>query len=645
MTCFVTRLLSLKYLNRWLVLLNDLFISLVSTLSAVLITEFFFLNIFTWNQVAFLGLLSVLSSLFSFYLFKIYKGVIRHSSYSEAGLIGIAVFVKVGLWAGLILLFMSYVPYKYLNVFCLLDLLITFFALINFRSVLIQVYNHFFNTFSSEKPNVLIYRSGKADSVFLNFPIHKLIIDYRMTGFVQIGSQGTYRMGGYTAYSVSGFVNFEKLVKRRRISAVLFLDDQSVKEEQDRFVRYCEKLKVRMLLLPKVSDFDKQAIKNSQLAEVRVEDLLSREEIEINMNEIRQDMENKVVLVTGAAGSIGSEICRQLARFNLKHLVLLDTAETPVHELRLELKEKFPDLKFSPVVGDVRNKSRVDAIFDRFSPQIIYHAAAYKHVPLMEENPCEAVCTNVDGTRIIANAALKHKAEKFVMISTDKAVNPTNVMGASKRLAEMYIQSLNGAVKRGERNGITRFVTTRFGNVLGSNGSVIPLFRKQIAKGGPVTVTHPDIIRYFMTIPEACRLVLEAGTMGRGGEIFVFDMGKPVKIVDLARRMINLAGLQDGIDIEINYTGLRPGEKLYEELLNDKESTLPTPHVQIRVAGVRELNFMTVSTHIDALVQLAHMSDVFGTVRLMKEIVPEYISQNSSFEELDKVKNKGKQVV
>ena len=348
------------------------------------------------------------------------------------------------------------------------------------------------------------------------------------------------------------------------------------------------------------------------------------------------DLKGKVVLVTGAAGSIGSELCRQLCHFGLKQLVLFDSAETPMHNIRLELEEKFPDVEFTPVMGDIRMIHRVESIYQRFRPHIVFHAAAYKHVPLMEENPCEAVHTNVYGTRNVADMAVKYDVDKFIMVSTDKAVNPTNVMGASKRLAEMYVQSLSIAISKGRHSGKTRFITTRFGNVLGSNGSVIPRFREQLAKGGPLTVTHPDIIRYFMTIPEACRLVLEAAFMGKGNEIFVFDMGTPVKIADLARRMIELAGLIPGEDIEIKYTGLRPGEKLYEELLATKENTLPTENEKIYRAQVREYDYEDICTLMSPLIDLAIKVDKMGTVRMMKGIVPEFKSKNSVYEALDK---------
>ena len=343
------------------------------------------------------------------------------------------------------------------------------------------------------------------------------------------------------------------------------------------------------------------------------------------------------MLVTGAAGSIGSEICRQLAHFPIKKLVCFDSAETPMHNLRLELEEKYKGLNFVPVIGDVRSPDRVDYVFRNWHPQVVFHAAAYKHVPLMEENPCEAIRTNVFGTRVMADAAVSYGVEKFVMISTDKAVNPTNIMGCSKRLAEIYVQSLGCAIHEGKVKGHTKFITTRFGNVLGSNGSVIPRFKEQIENGGPVTVTHPDIIRFFMTIPEACRLVMEAATMGEGNEIFVFEMGKAVKIVDLATRMIELAGYRPGEDIEIKFTGLRPGEKLYEEVLSDKENTIPTENKKIMIAKVRHYEYADILDTYAEFEKLSRTVKIMDTVRLMKKVVPEFKSKNSPrFEVLDK---------
>ena len=369
---------------------------------------------------------------------------------------------------------------------------------------------------------------------------------------------------------------------------------------------------------------------------VKIEDLLGREEIKISMDEIIAGFRDKVVMVTGAAGSIGSELCRQLATFGVKKLVLFDNAETPMHQIRLELEGRFPDLDFVPIIGDVRQLPRIDFAFRNFKPQVVFHAAAYKHVPLMEENPCEAVLVNVIGSRNIADKCIEYNVEKMVMISTDKAVNPTNIMGCTKRLAEIYVQSLGLAISQGKIKGATKFVTTRFGNVLGSNGSVIPRFREQIAAGGPVTVTPPEITRFFMTIPEACRLVMEAATITTGNQIVVFDMGESVKINDLATKMIELAGLRPGVDIKIEYSGLRPGEKLYEEVLSTTENTLPTSHDRIRIAKVREYDYSQAQSAADELETYARNVDIPTMVRKMKQIVPEYKSKNSLFEQYDR---------
>lgn len=370
-----------------------------------------------------------------------------------------------------------------------------------------------------------------------------------------------------------------------------------------------------------------------QLKEVSIEDLLPRDEISIDMKSVGSMLHGKRILITGSAGSIGSEMVRQIAKYSPAELILIDSAETPQHDIRLMMAKQFPDIKAETIVTTICSKSRMEHIFKTYLPDYVFHAAAYKHVPMMENNPCESIQNNVYGTKILADLAVKYGVKKFVMISTDKAVNPTNVMGCSKRICEIYVQSLNKAVKEGIINGKTQFVTTRFGNVLGSNGSVIPLFKKQIKAGGPVTVTDPRIIRYFMLIPEACKLVLEAGTKGNGGEIFVFDMGKPVKIADMAQRMINLSGAKN---VEIKYTGLRAGEKLYEEVLNEKESTKPSFHDKIRIANVREYDYTEVSKQIDDLIEKSKLYDEMLTVKIMKEIVPEYKSNNSIYEKLDK---------
>lgn len=370
-----------------------------------------------------------------------------------------------------------------------------------------------------------------------------------------------------------------------------------------------------------------------QLKEVSIEDLLPRDEISIDMESVGAMLHGKRILITGSAGSIGSEMVRQIAKYSPAELILIDSAETPQHDIRLMMAKQFPEIKAETIVTTICSKSRMEHVFKTYLPDYVFHAAAYKHVPMMENNPCESIQNNVYGTKILADLAIKYGVKKFVMISTDKAVNPTNVMGCSKRICEIYVQSLNKAVKEGIVKGETQFVTTRFGNVLGSNGSVIPLFKKQIKAGGPVTVTDPRIIRYFMLIPEACKLVLEAGTKGNGGEIFVFDMGKPVNIADMAQRMINLSGAKN---VEIKYTGLRAGEKLYEEVLNEKESTKPSFHDKIRIAEVREYDYTEVSKQIDNLIEKSKLYDEMLTVKCMKEIVPEYKSNNSIYEKLDK---------
>lgn len=489
---------------------------------------------------------------------------------------------------------------------------------------------------ASNNEKLLIYREEDTSSSSSVISLWKQSDSCQIGGYIRIGERCKIRIGGYPVYSVKNQMEFNALVDRKGIKTILFTDYHVVKAESERLVRYCEKKKIRMLVFSAMNELKSRTVNLHNLPEIRIEDLLGRDEININLKKIAGELKGKVTLVTGAAGSIGSELCRQLCKLGLKQLILFDSAETPMHTLRLELEDRYPEVVFTPIMGDVRMLARVESVFKRFHPQYVFHAAAYKHVPLMEENPCEAVHTNVQGTCNMADMSVKYDVDKFIMISTDKAVNPTNVMGASKRLAEIYVQSLSIAINKGIHPGKTRFITTRFGNVLGSNGSVIPRFRDQLAKGGPLTVTHPDIIRYFMTIPEACRLVLEAAFMGEGNEIFVFDMGTPVKIADLARRMIELVGLIPDKDIEIKYTGLRPGEKLYEELLATKENTLPTINAKIFRAKVREYDFAEISAGIDHLIDLAIQVEKLETVKMMKSIVPEFISRNSEYEKLDK---------
>ena len=633
----LSRLTREKYINRWVILLIDLFLSVFSTVTSLALISYI-LDCDYSNQTVFsVFLASVCCSLVSFFICQTYKGIIRHSAFTETGRIAMASSLKGATILPTLFLITDVFTFRGFLLGSIIDFFLTVFILTIFRVFLITAYTFVVSSMTSRsKDKIFIFGYDKSYPSLLIEAFLRENSSYQVEGFLRFGTRISMRIGNYKVYFISDQAEFNRLMNLHNIKAILFTDYKVVKEESERLVRFCEKKKIRMLLLPSVDELRGGKIQLHSLPEVRVEDLLGREEIRINMTEIANSLKGKVVLVTGAAGSIGSELCRQLCRFGLKQLVLFDSAETPMHNIRLELEEKFPDVEFVPVMGDVRMIHRVENVYQRFHPQIVFHAAAYKHVPLMEENPCEAVHTNVYGTRNVADMAVKYGVEKFVMVSTDKAVNPTNVMGASKRLAEMYVQSLSVAISKGRYPGKTRFITTRFGNVLGSNGSVIPRFREQLAKGGPLTVTHPDIIRYFMTIPEACRLVLEAAFMGKGNEIFVFDMGTPVKIADLARRMIELAGLVPGKDIEIKYTGLRPGEKLYEELLATKENTLPTENEKIFRAQVREYDYEDICTVITPLIDLAVRVDKMGTVRMMKGIVPEFKSKNSVYEALDK---------
>lgn len=631
------RLTKEKYLNRWIIFLIDLFLSVFSTVTSLALVSY----ILDWNYTDQIILTVFLASLFcstaSFLVCQTYKGIIRHSAFTETGRIAMSSSLKVATILPVLLFTTGLLSFRGFLLGSVVDFFLTFFILTIFRAFLTTLYTFMVSSIASNrKDKLFIFGHEDSSPALLNDSFLRENSSYQVEGFLRFGQRVSMRIGLYKVYFITDQEEFSRWVNRYNIKAILFTDYKAVKEESERLVRFCEKEKVRMLLLPSLDELKGGKLKMRALPEVRIEDLLGREEIRINMEEIAGSLKGKVVLVTGAAGSIGSELCRQLCHFGLKQLVLFDSAETPMHNIRLELEEKFPDVEFTPVMGDIRMIHRVESIYQRFRPHIVFHAAAYKHVPLMEENPCEAVHTNVYGTRNVADMAVKYDVDKFIMVSTDKAVNPTNVMGASKRLAEMYVQSLSIAISKGRQSGKTRFITTRFGNVLGSNGSVIPRFREQLAKGGPLTVTHPDIIRYFMTIPEACRLVLEAAFMGKGNEIFVFDMGTPVKIADLARRMIELAGLIPGEDIEIKYTGLRPGEKLYEELLATKENTLPTENEKIYRAQVREYDYEDICTLMSPLIDLAIKVDKMGTVRMMKGIVPEFKSKNSVYEALDK---------
>ena len=630
------RLVNLRYINRWIIFCADLFISLCVSLIGVLGLLSIMHVYISGISVLKVGIASFVASILSFLTFKVYHGVIRHSTLRGLWRIGGVAITKSILMFILLHLLRADFNSSIYWVGGITDCMLTIVLLITLRVFVINVYNSVLSQLGKKRKRVLVFGMDEDSVMIATSPNRQVFMqNYSIIGFLTFGSaKKNLRIAELPVYQIEDIDDLLRLIPRNNLDGILFPNIKTVRRERDRLIHYCEQASLKPLVVPDMEEVHEGGMKRS-VREIRIEDLLGREEISINLGEIGLLLKDKTILVTGAAGSIGSEICRQLAHFPIKKLICLDAAETPMHDLRMELEEKYKELDFVPIIGDVRNPDRVDYVFRNWHPQVVFHAAAYKHVPLMEENPCEAIRTNVFGTRVMADAAVSYGVEKFVMISTDKAVNPTNIMGCSKRLAEIYVQSLSLAIERGEVKGETRFITTRFGNVLGSNGSVIPRFREQIAQGGPVTVTHPDIIRYFMTIPEACRLVLEAGTMGKGGEIFIFDMGEPVKIADLAKRMIELSGLQVDKDIEIKYTGLRPGEKLYEELLNNKENTKETPHEKIRVAAVRKYIYKDVVEHINVLTELSLRVQILLMVKEMKAFVPEFKSQNSRFEELD----------
>ena len=630
----ILRLSKVRFMNRWVVFALDVALAVLSTLFVLLVVTQTLRYTVSPPHVLQLSALSLVSTVLSMMLFKSYANVIRYSTLREIWRLLLMVVVKEALF-GLILSFTQLLPGRQLLFLCA-DFFVTFVALLSFRIFLLNVYNVILLSTYSKKKNILIYGVDDESVKLAQGSTKVYMTDHLVRGFLLMDSRKHhYLLSGQRVYSVSSQDELKKIVVHNNIDGILFPNMALAQKEEKRLIRFCEQLNLRVLVVPNPEEM-KDGVLHRSIRRINIEDLLGRDEIKINMKEIGSLLQGKSVLVTGAAGSIGSEICRQLAKFDVRCLVCFDMGETPMHNLRLELEEKFPRLKFIPVIGDVRSQERLEFTFRTYHPQVVFHAAAYKHVPLMEENPCEAIRVNVYGTRNVADIAVKYGIEKFVMVSTDKAVNPTNIMGCSKRLAEIYVQSLNRAIQKGEVEGKTKFITTRFGNVLGSNGSVIPRFKEQIKNGGPVTVTHPDIIRFFMTIPEACRLVLEAGTMGDGGEIFVFDMGEPVKIADLARRMIELSGFRPDKDIEIKYTGLRPGEKLYEEVLSDEENTKETPHPKIKVAAVREYDYQEVVPHIDLLTRLSTEVRIPDMVIEMKNVVPEFKSKNSVYEMYDK---------
>lgn len=624
-----------RFFNSKLILAIDLFVSLSASICTLMFVKVMLSSmgltvsfIMTW-----LGL-SLVFSLLYFFVLKTYRTIIRHSTLKEFAKIVLASFMK-SLSVVLLMLALPFADAFY-AVLAALDMCLTVVFLLVVRVAMIIAYDTLREKVISSRKRVNVMVYGVDDKSVATVTRLANSSHYNIIGYLNHGR----RLRGQNINGIKIFY-FEKkedirlFHERFFVDAILFAREEDVKKEAERLMEYCQEAKVKVLVAPSIDEVVDGKIMKSSIREVKIEDLLGRDEIKISMDEIVENFNGRTVMVTGAAGSIGSELCRQLASFGPKKLVLFDNGETPMHTLRLELEERFPHLDFVPVIGDVRQAPRLDFVFRTYRPQVVFHAAAYKHVPLMEENPCEAVRVNVAGSRNVADKCIEYDVEKMVMISTDKAVNPTNIMGCTKRLAEVYVQSLGLAVERGEVKGRTRFVTTRFGNVLGSNGSVIPRFREQIAKGGPVTVTHPEITRFFMTIPEACRLVMEAATMSTGNQIFVFDMGESVKIDTLARKMITLAGFVPDKDIMVEYTGLRPGEKLYEEVLSNTENTDPTSHDRIRIAKVREYEYGKAKEVMTELEELSMVVNIPEMVIKMKDTVPEFISKNSQYEKYD----------
>ncbi len=633
---------NLTYLPKWGVLLIDMLLALIAYVISYLISYNLVHMQVTqgilpiWQQAIIVMCFQTLA----FWVFHTYSGILRFSTFVDATKVTVAAFVA-GITPAII---NSIVRYTTGHSFLLNSVLYTYVfvsivLLVCWRVTIKLSFEYMSHHGPGTRP-VMIYGTKSAGLAIAKMLNSSMDSQYRPVGFIADADDNVkHELLGLKVYAKDDHII--RLLRAKEVQDIIIspLKMKHINPGKDLAIFLDNN--IRILTTPYFSDFredenEEMTKKIGSIEAIKVEDLLERPEIHINTDNVRQVIADKVVMVTGAAGSIGSEIVRQVSKFEPRLVVLAEIAESPLHDLSLDLNKLFPRIHYARVITDVRNRDMLREAFEEYHPQIIFHAAAYKHVPLMEEYPTQAILANVLGTKNVADLAVEYKAERFVMVSTDKAVNPTNVMGASKRIAEIYVQSLFRKLSADEGNNVTKFITTRFGNVLGSNGSVVPFFKKQIAAGGPVTVTHPDIIRYFMTIPEASCLVLEASTLGNGGEIFCFDMGAPVKIADLAKNMIRLAGFQPGKDIEIVYTGLRPGEKLYEELLNQKERTLPTSNKKIMIANVRENDYDSMSALIDELIRSAQKGMTFPSVKLMKKIVPEFKSRNSIYEQLDK---------
>jgi len=628
---------NLSYLPRWIIVLIDVSVLIVAFSLTYLIFNGTGLDyIITQNVLTFISLFFGIN-IFFFWLFRTYSGIIRHSSYIDA--------VKILFSQTSVLVFFLFFNFlfellfkekAFLNTALFINIVLSFCGLFLYRVIVKQTFELYFLEKSENKLIKAIIYGTDANAISVaNALKFESPSRFKIVAFVDKNNQNASKR----------MLDLPILVQRKKLpalmrsvgaEAIVIADKGLSKEEKLVIIDQCLEFNYKVYTIPSVSDWENQKEISQKVKNIQIEDLLERDPIVLDNISISNQLNDKTILITGAAGSIGSEIVRQVLSFNPKKVIILDQAETPLHHISLEVEGIKCQTIIRSVITDIRNRSALERVFKQFRPQMVYHAAAYKHVPLMEENPSQAILTNVDGTKNLADLACQYGVNKFVMISTDKAVNPSNVMGASKRIAEKYVQSLHLKCRENNELYATKFITTRFGNVLGSNGSVVPLFTKQIADGGPITITHPDIIRYFMTIPEACQLVLEAGTMGNGGEIYIFDMGKPVKIIDLANKMIKLAGFIPERDIKIKIVGLRPGEKLYEELLNDTSKTLPTHHEKIMIAEELQVEFEDLHTHIEELIGIASFFDNDDIVAKMKKIVPEFISMNSTYSNLDK---------
>lgn len=632
-----------SYLNRWVVLAIDIVSALLCVVLAALSTRYFvgmpdvaLRTLFPASLVA-AGIGAVVADLLTGVHKQIFRFTTLRVSFNLllSTLVNAAIALFTLYLINLATLHLDFPP-KVVLFYCGSYLVFTFLISLALRGVMVLLARRLL--VSTESPinrkRILVY-GVKSNSPGVSSLIESSTI-YRMLGFLTDDPKvAGHEINGHRIYYAGGRRELYLLKRSKSLDGVLFTDQRDFLGEGENVVQDCESINLETYLLPAVSATSSDTVALDSVRKVRIEDLLFRETIQQDRSAVRQLYAGKVVMVTGAAGSIGSEIARQIASYGVRRLILFEMAESPLHEIRLELEHDYPDLDLVPMIGDVRNREKVEIVFDRYRPDIVLHAAAYKHVPLMEEHPCESIMANLSGTRNVADMAVRYGAERMVMISTDKAVNPTNVMGACKRVCEMYIQSLGQAISEGRIEGKTIFVTTRFGNVLGSNGSVIGLFRRQIASGGPVTVTHKEIVRYFMSIPEACSLVLQASTLAERPQIFVFDMGQAHKIDELARRMIRLSGFEPDKDIKIVYTGLRPGEKLYEEVLATTENTEPTSIDKIRIADIRPNDYAEVSEQVERILTVASNFRTDEAVRELKVLIPEFISNNSPYQHID----------